>query len=125
VTGLLIGHCHLKGHLFKMGLMNSPNCKRCLGKDESATHILCDYEVIAYLKFRHLGHYFMQPGDYQDAPVSKILHFIQSVGLLGGWNRGTCTIDHWRSWCKSWSRPTPYAFIHSVFITECELIHND
>jgi hypothetical protein len=23
VTGLLTGHCHLKGHLFKMGLMKS------------------------------------------------------------------------------------------------------
>jgi hypothetical protein len=42
VTGLLTGHCHLKGHLFKMGLTNSPTCERCLGKDESATHILCD-----------------------------------------------------------------------------------
>jgi hypothetical protein len=39
---------------------------------------------IAYLRVRHLGHYFMEPGDYQDAPVSKTLHFIRSVGLLEG-----------------------------------------
>jgi hypothetical protein len=30
----------------------------------------------------------MEPGDRQDAPVSKILHFIWSVRLLKGWNRG-------------------------------------
>jgi hypothetical protein len=24
-------------------------------------------EAIAYLRFRHVGHYFMEPGDYQDA----------------------------------------------------------
>jgi hypothetical protein len=84
MTGLLTGHCHLKGHLFKMGLAESPTCKRCLEKDESATHILCDCEAIAYLRFRHLGHYFMEPGDYQDTPISKILHFIRSVGLLEG-----------------------------------------
>jgi hypothetical protein len=40
-----------------------------------------------------LGHYFMESGDYQDTPISKILHFIQSVGLLEGWNRERCTID--------------------------------
>jgi hypothetical protein len=34
VTGLLTGHCHLKGHLFKMGLTNSPTCEKCLEKDE-------------------------------------------------------------------------------------------
>jgi hypothetical protein len=84
VTVLLTGHCHLKGHLFKMGLTESPTCERCLEKDESATHILCDCEAIAYLRLFHLSHYFTEPGDYQDAPVSKILHFIRSVGLLEG-----------------------------------------
>jgi hypothetical protein len=67
-----------------MGLTNSPTCQKFLEKDKSATDILCDCEAIAYLRFRHLGHYFMEPGDYQDAPISKILHFIQSVGLLEG-----------------------------------------
>jgi hypothetical protein len=94
----------------------SPTCERCLEKDESATHILCDCEAIAYLRFRHLGHYFMEPCDYQDAPVSRILHVIWSVGLLEGWNRGGCTIDLERSRCKSWSRAYPlciHSFIHS------------
>jgi hypothetical protein len=57
-----------------MGITESPTCERCLEKDESATHILCDCEAIAYLRFRHLGHNFMEPGDYQDALISKILH---------------------------------------------------
>jgi hypothetical protein len=63
VTGLLTGHFHLKGHLFKMGLIDSPICERCLAKDKSATHILCDCAAIAYLRFCHLGHYFMEPYD--------------------------------------------------------------
>jgi hypothetical protein len=40
VVGLLTGHCHLKGHLFKMGLTDGPTCERCLEEDESATHII-------------------------------------------------------------------------------------
>jgi hypothetical protein len=47
-----------------------------LDKDGSATHILRNCEAIAYLKFCHLSHYFLEPGDHQDASVSKIVHFI-------------------------------------------------
>jgi hypothetical protein len=75
MVGLLTGHCHLKGHLFKLGLINDPICERCLEEDESATHNLCD-EALAHKIFRHLGHFFMEPSDYYDAPTDKILHFI-------------------------------------------------
>jgi hypothetical protein len=71
----------------RMPLQNrtdSPVCERCLEKEETVTHVLCECVAINYLRFRHLGHYFMEPNDYHDAPVSRILHFIQSVGLLKG-----------------------------------------
>jgi hypothetical protein len=55
VIGLLTGHCHLKGQLFKLGLIDDPICKRCLEEDESATHIPCDCEAVAYLRFHQLG----------------------------------------------------------------------
>jgi hypothetical protein len=83
VVGLLTGHCHLKGHLFKLGLRDE-TCERCLQEDESVTHILCDCEAIAYLRFHHLGQFFMEPSDFYDAPIIKFLHFIRSVGLIKG-----------------------------------------
>jgi hypothetical protein len=64
-----------------MGLMNDPICERCLEADESATHVLCDCEALAHLRFRHLGQYFMKLSDLYDAPIGKVLHFIRSVGL--------------------------------------------
>jgi hypothetical protein len=67
-----------------MGLTDSPICEWYVEKDESATHILCECEDIAYSRFRHLGHYFMEPDVYYDTPISRILHFIWSVGLLKG-----------------------------------------
>lgn len=109
VTGPFAGHCHLKGHLFKMGLTISPICKRCLEKEANQPHTSCVANVC--LRFHDLGHYFMERRDYHDTPVSKI-QFIWNVGLLKGWNRRGWTIDHWRSWCKGQSSPTPYAFIH-------------
>jgi hypothetical protein len=30
----------------------------------------------------------MEPSNYQDSPVSKILHFVLSVGMLGKEQRG-------------------------------------
>jgi hypothetical protein len=71
-----------------MGITDKPTCERCLEKDKPATRILCDCEAIVHLRCRHLGHYFMGPGDYQNAPISKILHFVRSVGLLWVRNRG-------------------------------------
>jgi hypothetical protein len=56
----------------------------CLEKDERASHILCDCEAIAYLSFLHLGHYFMEQGDYLHVPLSKVLHFVRSRDSVVG-----------------------------------------
>jgi hypothetical protein len=45
-------------------------------------YILCDCEAIAHIRFRHLGQFFMEPSDYYDAPINKVLHFIRGVGLI-------------------------------------------
>jgi hypothetical protein len=46
VTELLTRHCHLKGHLFKLGLVNSPKCDRCKEASEMALHVLCGCEAL-------------------------------------------------------------------------------
>jgi hypothetical protein len=46
VVGLFTERCHIKGHLFKLGLTDERTCERCLEEDESITHILCDCELI-------------------------------------------------------------------------------
>jgi hypothetical protein len=48
-----------------------PTCERCLQEHESATHVLCDCEAIAHLRFCHLGQFFMEPSDFYDAPYLK------------------------------------------------------
>jgi hypothetical protein len=63
---LLTGHRHLKGHLFNLGLVNRPKCDRCKQASETASHVLCDCEALTTLRFGHLGHHFMKPGDFED-----------------------------------------------------------
>jgi hypothetical protein len=84
----MCGHFHLKGHLFKLGLTDDPTYLRCLEEVESATHILCDCEAIAYLRFRHLGQSFLEPNNYYDAHINRALHFIRNVGLIKCLSRG-------------------------------------
>jgi hypothetical protein len=84
VVGLLTGHCHLKGHLFKFGLTDDTICKRFLEEDESATHILCDCEAVVHIRLRHLGQFFKEPRDYYDGPIEKVLHFIRGLRLIKG-----------------------------------------
>jgi hypothetical protein len=52
------------GYLGVRQQVDDPTCERCLQEDESATYILCDCETIAYLRFRHLGQFFMEPSDF-------------------------------------------------------------
>jgi hypothetical protein len=75
VVGILTGNYHLKGHLFKLGLTDYPTSDRCLEKDESAIHVLCDCEAIAYLRSCYLRQFFMEPSDYYDAPRKQSVTF--------------------------------------------------
>jgi hypothetical protein len=84
VVGLFTENCHLKGHLFKLGLTDEPICKRCQENDEWAIHILCDCEATAYLRLNHWDNFFMEPNVYNDAPIHEVLHFIRSAGLIKG-----------------------------------------
>jgi hypothetical protein len=111
LTGLFTGHCHLKGHLFKLGLVDSPECDRCKQASETASHFLGDCEALAAIRFRYLGYHFMKPGDFKDISVSRLLHFVQSVGQLTNEYKG-CTKDQKWSMCmgRSVARPTSILF---------------
>jgi hypothetical protein len=114
VVELFTGHCHLKGHLFKLGLTYDLICERCLEEDESAAHIPCDCEAIAYLRFCHMDQFFMEPSDYYDAYINKVLHFILSVGLIKGYSKWEAQqITDGRGPRAGLLWPTPHTFIHS------------
>jgi hypothetical protein len=81
MTGFLTGQCLLKGHLFKLGLADSPWHDRHKQAVEMASHVLCDCQALQVLRFRHLGHHFMKQGDFADIFISKVLHFVQSARL--------------------------------------------
>jgi hypothetical protein len=102
MTGLLAGHCHFRGCLFKLVLVGSSRCERYKQTFETASHVLCDCETLAVLRLQHLGHYFLKPGYLADISVRKVIHFVQSVGLLNTWAEGRAK-DRKQSRCKGHS----------------------
>jgi hypothetical protein len=79
---MLMGHCHLKGHLFKLGISDSPICGRGHMETETASHILCEYVALDELRFSCLGKHFMNPSNCDEIPLCKILYFVRGTGLL-------------------------------------------
>jgi hypothetical protein len=78
----------MKGHLFKLGLVNSAVCDGCQQAYEMASHMLCHCEALVTLRFRYLGCHFMKPDDFEDISLSKTLHCVQDVGLQNGCAKG-------------------------------------
>jgi len=38
-------------------------------------HMFFVTEALAVLRFRHMSHHFLKPGDFADMSISKVLHF--------------------------------------------------
>jgi len=52
VTGLLMGHDTLRRHLYLLGLLDSPLCRKCGVGEETSAYILCECEALASLNMR-------------------------------------------------------------------------
>jgi hypothetical protein len=64
----------------------------------------------------------MEPGDYQDAPISKILHFIRSVDCWRVEIEGDAQYIYKGRSARSNRGPTLYSFIHSFMLYELPVI---
>jgi len=72
ITGLLMGHNTLKRHLYLLGLLDSPLCRKCEVGEETSAHILCDCEALASLRHAYLGSFFLEPEDIKSLGLGAI-----------------------------------------------------
>jgi len=82
LTGLLTGHCRLRGHLYKLGIVSSGVCRYCDTAEESAEHIVATCTALSRRRCRILGNHIIQPGNIEVLNPTKILEFIQEIGLM-------------------------------------------
>jgi len=83
VTGLLTGHNTLRRHLYLLGLLDSPLCRKCRAREETSDHLLCECETLASLRHAFLGSFSLEPKD------------IMSLGLGATWNYSKVTGLPW------------------------------
>jgi len=120
MTELLTGYCHLKGHLFKLELVDSPGCDRCRQAIEITSRVLCNSEAVAVLRFGQLCHHFPKLYGIANISLSKALHFVQSVGLLNAKAKAAQKNRNSR-YAKVTAVPTP--MYHILFLQQLHYIH--
>jgi hypothetical protein len=81
VTGLLIGCNTLRRHLYKMGLIDSPLCRRCNAEEETSVHVLCECEALARLTYIDLGSFYLDPEEVRSRSQEAIWIFSKGRGL--------------------------------------------
>jgi len=81
VTGLLTGHNILRRHLYLLGLLDNPLCRKCGVREETSAHILCECEALAALRHRYLGSFFLEPEDVKSIGLGAIWSFSRAAGL--------------------------------------------
>jgi len=81
VTGLCTGYNTLRRHLYLMGLIASPLCRRCGAEEEISVHMLFEYEALASLKHAYLGSFFLDPEDVKSINLGAIWNFSKGTGL--------------------------------------------
>lgn len=80
VIGIVTGHCPLNKHLFNIGVTDSPLCRGCLNREETAAHLLLECDSVAVQRQDHLG----SPRTLQEActDISELLAFLEETGWL-------------------------------------------
>jgi hypothetical protein len=63
VTGLLTGHNAIRKHLYIMGLIDCPICRKCGGDEKTSPHFMCDCKAFASIRHTRLGSFFLDPED--------------------------------------------------------------
>jgi hypothetical protein len=88
MTELQTGHCHLKGHPFKLELVNSPDWQMQADNLRGLTHSLW-LSGFDHIKIQEPGLSFYETRClWRHLSVRNILHFVQGVGLLNEWAKG-------------------------------------
>jgi len=80
ITGLLTGHNSLRRHLYIVGFIDSPICRRCGTKEETA-RVLCECEALATFTRTYLCSFFLEPEDVRSLSLGEIWNFTKGTGL--------------------------------------------
>lgn len=78
---LLTGHGVLNYHMYKLGLSDTPDCRKCEEEEETSLHILCQCPAYARQRLLLLGSAYVEPEQIKCLPIGDLLRFWGKTGL--------------------------------------------
>jgi len=78
---LLTGHNILRRHLYLIGLLDSPFCRKCGVREETSAHILCECEALDSLRHAYLGSFLLETEGIKSLGVGAIWNCSKVAGL--------------------------------------------
>jgi len=75
------GCCHVRGHLYKLGLVDVPICSRCQNTEEKALRVLCYCRDQWELSYRHFAANQLKHSADCKVPISKPI-LLQAAGEM-------------------------------------------
>ena len=63
IVALTTGHGRFKAHLARMKILSESKCKYCY-EDETAKHIMCNWDGLASLRQRTIGKMYCELSEY-------------------------------------------------------------
>jgi ribonuclease HI len=81
LTGILTGHCPLRMHLNKLGIVSSPNCRFCDNTNESPIHIICECDLLASKRLKYFGEAFPPIKQLPKFKLKTLINFFKDLGL--------------------------------------------
>jgi ribonuclease HI len=81
LTAILTGHSTLRGHLHKIKLSESPNCKKC-GKEETVIHFMGKCPAYAKSRMETMGWWVLDREELNKIPIWKQVAFLRKTKRL-------------------------------------------
>lgn len=82
LTGILTGHCRLRGHLSKLALVDTGTCRFCGEAEETSIHILTDCGALIHKRERRLGRHLLELDSIPSLSPPEILGFLRDIGIM-------------------------------------------
>ena len=112
------GHYTLKQHLYIMGLIDSPSCRRFGAEEETLAHVLCECEALASLRHTNLGSFFLDQEDVRSLSLRAIWNFSKGIGFtwLGHQITGHKGPDKKRPMCIRTKRAGTHLLFYCILL---------
>ena len=72
---------HCISNFSKLGLLDSPLCRKCGVREETSAHILCECEALASPRRAYLGSFLLEPEDVKSLGLGAIWNYTKVTGL--------------------------------------------